>query len=205
MRLRPDVGLVGADPVGLGLGLQVGHRFGHACQSKQQTPPAADRFQAGRAALIEPGDGRPQWAPLPVYVDHRRTLRGERHAGHRLFGARVFLPELPAGLAQMVPIVFGLLFGPTGLIGKVGLHGHPRLGDRVAAQVEQKHPRALRADVDGKNAIPIHSRSIAPVLVLTRQDGIDSDGRSFVTVCGDSGPDYSFHPISAADGLDITY
>ena len=91
--LFPDLGLMGPDPVGLGLGLEVGNRLGHAHQHERQPPLPADRLETKGATLIRPHDGRSQWPSLLIDIDHGGALRGEGNTGHLFRGDRTLLPE----------------------------------------------------------------------------------------------------------------
>ena len=54
MGFGPDIGLVTADPVGFGFGLNIGDGLLQTEELKEKTPHAAQRFQALALALIQP-------------------------------------------------------------------------------------------------------------------------------------------------------
>ena len=71
VRALPYVRLESAEPVGLGLRLEIGNRLGHPAQAKGQPPEAAHRRQSLGAALVQPDDGRTQGIAVLVHVDQR--------------------------------------------------------------------------------------------------------------------------------------
>ncbi len=154
--LGPDFGLVGADPVGFGLGLQVGDRVAGPGQGKGQAPQALDRRQALGAALVEPGDGRAQGLAVFVEVEHGAALGGERHGGQAGLNDARLSPQALAGLANRIPEDVRVLLGQSGGGGEVGLDGDAGFGQQAAARVEQQGAHALGTAVNGEQVFRRH-------------------------------------------------
>ena len=115
-----------ADPVGLGLGLEVGDGLGSCPTSaKGETPQAAHRRQALGAALVEPDDGRAQRLPSrsTLTIVARWVVRATPATASG--GDRARLPQPLAGLAQRRPVELGVLLGPAGMRRDVGLELDP--------------------------------------------------------------------------------
>ena len=120
VRAFPDVGLVRANPVRLGLGLQIGDGLA-SCPTSRNAAPTARRPASGRRCGAGPARRSPGAAAVPsrstlTTVD---ALGGERDAGDpllevgRLAGGFGLPPELLARLAQRGPVVIGVAARPS--------------------------------------------------------------------------------------------
>ncbi len=143
----PDLRLLGADPVGLGLGLQVGHRLGHARGGKGRAPKSGNGLEAVRAALVKPHDGRAQGLAVLIQVDQGGALGGERHRGDAAFIHPVLREQPLAGLADRLPEHLGLLLAHTLRAGRVG-DGDALFGQQGAARVKQQRAHRLGTVID---------------------------------------------------------
>jgi hypothetical protein len=149
MRLFPDLRLVGVDPVGFRLSLQICHRFGHAAQAECQPPQTAHRLQPIGAALVQPYDGRAQ-------VDQRGALGGQGHPGDSLFVDNSLRPKSLAGLAKAFPEILRVLLSPAGLGREIRLKRYARFRQQVALQVENQRPHRLGSVINGEDQVFSH-------------------------------------------------
>ena len=150
---RPDLGLVDLQPVGIGLGLKMGHGLAHPHRAEGQTPDTPHRLEPLTPALVEPENGRTQRIAGFIDVDHGRALGREPNRRHRFSGNRAVPPQRLARLAEPFPHRLWVLFSPTGVVRIIGVDLHPGFGNQVPSRVEKQRPHALRAVVDGQQMV----------------------------------------------------
>ena len=158
--LCPDLGLVGADPVGLGLGLQIGDGLGHARPGGRPSPTArrpasSPRCGAGRARRW-PGAAAGRCASRLITVA-RWVVRATPAIGvpHRHSPAPADRWQAWQTACQNTS---GSCSARPGAVEKYGSIGTRALASRLPAQVEQQGAHALGAVIDGENEVLFHLR-----------------------------------------------
>ena len=116
MGFLPDLGLIGADPVGFGLLLKVGNRLCQTGHFENESPGTTDRSLSVSFALIEPHHCRPQGPAVFIDIHNATALGGQRNAGNPISIGVGTLPQSLTGLNQGLPEDFRILLRPRRLL-----------------------------------------------------------------------------------------
>ena len=149
----PDLGLVRPQPVRLAIGHEAADRLAQPKRAEREAGRAADEWQTGRPALVEPDDRRSQRAAVLVGHDDRAALCRDGHADDGVASRGRVANDLAAGLAERAPVEFGILFRPARMGRDIWLDGDPGAGDEDARGVEDQGSNALCPDVDGEDLL----------------------------------------------------
>src|SRR5687767_3699130 len=144
MRLVPDFGLVGTNPVALCLRLEVRDCLRGAREREGSAPQSADRFQSFGTALIQPENGWTKGLAVFVHIDDGAALRSERDRGDGVF-VYTLRPQALAGFAGRAPEDLGILLGETRRSGIIRIDMYPLHGNKIPAWVKYQSANGLRA------------------------------------------------------------
>jgi hypothetical protein len=108
------------------------------------------------SALVQPQYCRPEGRAGLIDIDNRCALSGDSRPGNTVFPITIGRQQPPTSLAECLPEYFRVLFGPAGVIRKIGAECHNLFGHKLAFEVENQRFQALGAIIDGQQEISIH-------------------------------------------------